>query len=152
MSRELITEYSNAVREFQGLVKATSPGDILKTPIAGEWSIGYVIHHMADGEVQFATRFMNALAEKSPKIFTFDEEVYPGSLQYEKRDVNVSLNTVAAIGSYITNLLENINSDDWNRSSIHPELGEMTITDILLKITSHYQAHIGQIKEIQKSL
>ena len=68
MSQELISQYADASREFQKIVSGISSGDLLRAPKAGEWSAGFVVHHMADAEVQFATRFMNALAEVEPSI------------------------------------------------------------------------------------
>ena len=122
------------------------------TTVDGGWSAAYVVHHMADAEVQFATRFMNALAEIKPRIVPFNEEVYPDSLYYAKRSVKISQDTCSAIGAFIISILENISEQDWGRISLHPDLGEMSISDLLAKVVSHYQAHIGQLKEIIESL
>ena len=152
MSQELISQYAEASREFQNLVGGIASGDLLRAPTAGEWSAGFVVHHMADAEVQFATRFMNALAEIKPSIVPFNEEVYPDSLNYSKRSVKISQDSCSAIGAFIISILENISEQDWGRVSLHPDLGEMSISDLLAKVVSHYQAHIGQLKEIIESL
>ena len=152
MSRELMNQYAEASRNFQRLVSGISSGDLIRAPKAGEWSAGFVVHHMADAEVQFATRFMNALAEVKPNIVPFNEEVYPDSLNYSKRSVKISQDTCSAIGAFIFSILENISEQDWGRVSLHPDLGEMSISDLLAKVVSHYQAHIGQLKEIIESL
>ena len=152
MSQELISQYVDASREFQKIISGISSGDLLRAPKAGEWSAGFVVHHMADAEVQFATRFMNALAEIKPRIVPFNEEVYPDSLYYAKRSVKISQETCSTIGAFIISLLENISKQDWDRVSLHPDLGEMSISDLLSKVVSHYQAHIGQLKEIIESL
>ena len=152
MSRELINQYAEASREFQKLVSGIASGDLLRAPKAGEWSAGFVVHHMADAEVQFATRFMNALAEAKPNIVPFNEEAYPDSLNYAKRSVKISQDTCSTIGAFIISILENISEQDWGRVSLHPDLGEMSISDLLAKVVSHYQSHIGQLKEIIESL
>ena len=148
MSRELLNQYAEASREFQKTVSGISPGDLLRSPKAGEWSAAFVVHHMADAEVQFATRFMNALAESKPAIVPFNEDVYPESLNYGMRSVKISQDTCSIIGTFIISILENISDSEWNRISIHPDLGEMKVSDLLAKVISHYQAHIGQLKEI----
>ena len=152
MSRELINQYAEASRNFQRLIRGIAPGDFLRTPKAGEWSLGFVVHHMADAEVQFATRFMNALAEAKPNIVPFNEEAYPDSLNYAKRSVKISQDTCSTIGAFIISILENISKQDWGRVSLHPDLGEMSISELLAKVISHYQSHIGQLKEIIESL
>jgi uncharacterized damage-inducible protein DinB len=152
MSNELLTEYTKSVNDFLAEVDGTAPGDLLKSPTAGEWSVGFVVHHMADSEVHFASRFLNALAEHKPNIIPFNEEVYPNNLNYSARDVSASKAVVASLSIFITSLLLGINASDWNRISIHPELGEMTLVDLLTKVISHYNAHTDQIREIKAAL
>lgn len=152
MSKALLTEYSKSVSEFLALAQGIAPGDLAKAPKAGEWSAGFVIQHMADSELHFATRFMNALSEDEPKIVPFNEEVYPERLNYAKRDSAKLLSLIANISAANLDLLSNIKDSDWDRKSIHPESGAMTITDILAKVTSHCQAHVGQLREIKESL
>jgi uncharacterized damage-inducible protein DinB len=148
MSNQLLSEYSNSVSALLSLLDSIAPGDLKKAPQTGEWSAAFVVHHMADSEVHFATRFINALAEEKPKIVPFNEEIYPQRLNYEKRDVAASKAALAANSIFVTNLLMGISDSDWNRQSQHPESGIMTITDLLKKVISHYQAHANQLKEI----
>ena len=152
MSNSLLTEYTNTVNEFVALAKSIAPGDLLKSPKSGEWSASFVIQHMADSEVHFASRFMNALTELEPKIVPFNEDVYPERLNYGKRDVVKVISFISTQSAFTADLLTNINTADWDRKSIHPEAGVMTITDILAKAISHYQAHLNQLKEVKASL
>ena len=56
MSNELLSEYTKTVNEFLAEVDGVSKGDLLKSPKADEWSVGFVIHHMADSEDRKSTR------------------------------------------------------------------------------------------------
>ena len=152
MSNELLSEYTKTVNEFLAEVDGIEPGDLLKSPKAGEWSVGFVIHHMADSEVHFTSRFLNALAEDKPKIMPFNEEVYPDKLNYAARDVAASKAVIASLSIFLTSLLMGIKPNEWNRISNHPENGEMTLIDLLTKVISHYKAHIGQIQTIKSAL
>lgn len=152
MSNALLTDYANTVKDFLALANEIAPGDLLNTPKAGEWSAAFVVHHMADAEVHFASRFLNALAENQPKIVPFNEDIYPTALNYAKRDVLASKETLKSLTAFIISLLSNIDENTWSRKSIHPENGEMTITDILVKVISHYKAHTNQLREIRESL
>ena len=71
---------------------------------------------------------------------------------YAKRSVKISQDTCSTIGAFIISILENISEQDWGRVSLHPDLGEMSISDLLAKVVSRYQSHIGQLKEIIESL
>ena len=152
MSKALIEKYLNSVTEFLTIAKSFPGPDLGKAPKQGGWSGAFVAHHMADSETFFSTRYFFALTEEKPTISTFDEEIFPSRLQYAQRNVEVSLDAVKSISSLISNVLSNIPDGDWNRISIHPDAGEMTISMILEKVSSHYQAHIGQLKEIKAGL
>jgi len=152
MSENLLIQYSTLVNDFTALSKSIAAGDLLKVPKVGEWPAAFVVHHMADSEMQFSVRFLNALTIEKPRIATFDEDVYPKLLNYEKRDVSKSLATLTALSNSTSNLLSIADQSAWNRISIHPEAGEMTVSNILEKVISHYQAHFNQLKEIAAAL
>jgi DinB superfamily len=152
MSNQLLSEYSKAVTEFLTIADSIAPGDLSRVASEGEWSAGFVIHHIADSEVHFASRYLNALSEERPKIIPFNEDVYPIRLNYEKRDVAASKAAIASLSIFVTNVLMGIPEGDWKRISIHPENGEMTVADILTKVISHYKSHINQLSEIKSSL
>ena len=152
MSENLLSQYSTLVKDFSALAKSVAAGDLLKVANAGEWPAAFVVHHMADSEMQFSVRFLNILTMDKPKIAPFDEEVYPTSLKYEKRDVLKSISAVEGISGGILNLLSLADHSSWNRIALHPEAGEMTVSNILEKVIGHYQAHFNQLKEIADAL
>ena len=82
----------------------------------GEWSAAFVIHHIADAEIQFGVRYSNALCEDNPAIVPFDEEKFPIGLQYGKRSVTNSLNALAATHELNYEILKNASAADWDKS------------------------------------
>jgi hypothetical protein len=112
----------------------------------GEWSAAFVVHHIADAEIQFGVRYANALCEENPSIIPFDEEKFPTGLQYDKRSVAVSLDSLAASHAMNYEILKNASSDDWNRISTHPERGKVTLFQIVTLAANHIEGHIAQLK------
>jgi hypothetical protein len=151
-SQELLAEFIKNGREFISVAKSISPQDMNKTPIAGEWSAAYVLHHMCDGEMHFATRYITNLAEVTPNIVPFNEDVYPDRLQYAKRDPLASLAAIEAIQLAIANILSAIPESDWSRTSMHPESGLITLTDLFAMDTRHSKSHAGQLRDISNAL
>ncbi len=43
----------------------------------GEWSAAYIVHHLSDGETNFAGRFLLTLGADNPHLVLFNEEWYP---------------------------------------------------------------------------
>jgi len=151
-SRDLLAEFIKNGNELISLAKSISAQDMNKVPIAGEWSAAYVLHHMCDGEMHFATRYITNLAEITPNIVPFNENVYPDRLQYAKRDALTSLTAIEGLQLAIANILSAIPESDWSRTSMHPEGGLMTLKDLFAMDTRHSKSHAGQLRDISNAL
>ena len=151
-SQDLLAEFIKNGKEFISIAKSIAPKDLEKAPIAGEWSAAYVLHHMCDGEMHFATRYITNLAETTPNIVPFNEDVYSDRLQYAKRDALASLAAIEGIQLAVANILAAIPESDWSRTSMHPESGLLTLKDLFAMDTRHSKSHAGQLQEILKAL
>jgi len=151
-SKSALAEFIDNGREFLALAKSISTSDLHKNPIAGEWSAAYVLHHMCDGELHFATRYLNNLAEDTPKIFPFNEDIYPDRLNYAKRDALASLAAIEGIQLATANILSVIPENDWSRASMHEERGLLTLLQIVETASGHSKSHAGQLQGIIAAL
>ena len=151
-SRDLLAEFIKHGKEFTSLAKSIATSDLTKEPIAGEWSAAFVLHHMCDGELHFATRYLNNLAEESPKIFPFNEDIYPSRLNYAKRDAQASLAAIEGVQIATANILSTIPEIDWSRTSVHEERGLMTLADLVELASGHNKSHAGQLQGIIDAL
>ena len=151
-SQDLLAEFIKNGKEFISIAKTISPQDLEKTPLAGEWSAAYVLHHMCDGEMHFATRYITNLAEITPNIVPFNENVYPNRLQYAKRDALTSLAAIEGIQLAVANILGTIPESEWSRTSMHPEGGLMTLADLFAMDTRHSKSHAAQLRDISNAL
>jgi len=151
-SRDLLAEFIKNGKEFTSLAKSIATNDLTKEPIAGEWSAAFVLHHMCDGELHFATRYLNNLAEESPKIFPFNEDIYPSRLNYAKRDAQASLAAIEGVQIATANILSAIPEIDWSRTSVHEERGLITLTDLVELASGHNKSHAGQLQGIIDAL
>lgn len=151
-SYDLLAEFIKHGKEFTSLAKSIATNDLTKEPIPGEWSAAFVLHHMCDGELHFATRYLNNLAEVSPKIFPFNEDIYPDRLNYAKRDALASLAAIEGIQIATANILSAIPEIDWARTSVHEERGLMTLADLVTLATGHNKSHSGQLQGLLDAL
>jgi len=113
----------------------------------GEWSAAFVIHHIADAEIQFGVRYANALCEDNPTIIPFDEEKFPTGLQYDKRSVAISLQSLAGSHALNYEILKNASDADWMRISTHPQRGAVTLLQLVTLSANHIEGHIDQLKK-----
>jgi hypothetical protein len=143
--KQILEKYhSSAISFVEEGTKISAEG--LKKSKDGEWSAAFVIHHIADAEIQFGVRYANALCEDNPTIFPFDEEKFPTGLQYDNRSVAVSLQSLAASHAMNYEILKNASEADWNRISTHPQRGAVTLLQLVTLSANHIAGHIDQLK------
>ena len=142
---QLLEKYHSSAITFVEEGKKISAEKLINSK-DGEWSGAFVIHHIADAEIQFCVRYANALCEENPTIVPFDEEKFPTGLQYSKRSVTVSLESLAASHEMNYEILKNATDADWSRISTHPQRGEVTLLQIVTLAANHIDGHIAQLK------
>ena len=52
----LLVRYRDGAAEFEAAVADVAPAELDAHPIAGEWSVREIAHHLADGELNSAIR------------------------------------------------------------------------------------------------
>jgi hypothetical protein len=144
-NQQLLEKYHSSAISFVEEGKRIS-ADALNQSKDGEWSAAFVIHHIADAEIQFGVRYANALCEDNPTIVPFDEEKFPTGLQYDKRSVAISLQSMAASHAMNYEILKNASDADWGRISTHPQRGPVTLLQLVTLSANHIESHIAQLK------
>lgn len=144
-TQELLDTYHGNVQAFIAAAKAITSESMNVSSTPDQWSPAFVIHHMADAELQFGVRFANALAEDNPAIVPFDEEKFPIGLKYAQRNPQISLLAFEAAHELNYEILKNASADDWNRTSVHPEKGQVHLTSLVKLCGGHIGAHIEQL-------
>ena len=143
---EILAKYHSSAISFVEEGKKISAEKLTRAK-DGEWSAAFVIHHIADAEIQFGVRYANALCEDNPTIVPFDEEKFPIGLQYDKRSVTNSLNALAATHELNYEILKNASAADWDRISTHPQRGAVTLLQVVTLGANHIESHIEQLKK-----
>jgi DinB superfamily len=134
------TEFLDALALIPDRARNTAP--------AGEWSAAYIVHHIADGEIHFAGRYLLALGSDNPTMFFFDEERYPEMLGYEKRSINKSLAAIVGIRATILETLSFIEDQHWARTMVREDGVTVTLEDLVIQADGHISGHIEQLKAL----
>ena len=145
---ELLAAYKKNGKEFAEVASSISAADLNKPMPGGEWPPAYVIHHMVDAELHFATRYLHILAADKPTIINFNEEAYPDRTHYSLRSAADSIALYKSIHSVIENILENASESDWDRKGIHFELGEILLKQFFAKAVGHNAEHAQQLRDL----
>jgi hypothetical protein len=146
-SQNRLDRFTAHGKEFQEVL-STIPEAHRYTMVDGGWSAAYVVHHVADGELHFASRYLHAIGDISPSIQPFDEEAYPERVNYAKRQVKTSLAAIVGIRAMVSEVFTNATDADWDKLSNHPELGPITLSELFEKADSHLVGHTQQLRDI----
>jgi hypothetical protein len=145
---ELLAAYKKSGQEFAEIA-ATIPADQMNKPMpGGEWPPAFVIHHMADAELHFATRYLHILTTDKPTIINFNEEAYADRTHYAKRSAAESLALCISIHNVVLSILGNASETDWERTGVHFELGEIPMKQFFAKAVGHNAEHAQQLRDL----
>ena len=138
------TDFLDALALIPGNKRAITPQN--------EWSAAYVVHHVADGELHFAARYLHTLGSDNPTMVFFEEERYPEALFYAKRSVAKSLASIVGIRGMVLEALNEVADQDWNRITTATNGEVFTLAQLVEKANVHLRAHTDQLRTLATSI
>lgn len=145
-NRDALEAIAATPRELQSLVDALGPERVEQPPASGKWSAREVLCHLADGEIVFAFRLRQTLAEDHHVVQPFDQDKWAS--QYRSHDVHAALAVFSAVRQWNLALIRNASPQALSKKVTHPERGEMTFQTIVETMAGHDLGHIRQIERI----
>ena len=149
---DLLQRYTQAGIDFSDLAWSIDEDQYNTVTDADSWPAAFVIHHMADADIHFASRYLHIIEGAKPTFQMFDEDIYPDRLDYAGRSAVSSLATFEGIHEGIEDILANLPDEAWERTGIHPERGELTLLQVLEGACGHLEAHVAQLSDIAQAL
>ena len=136
--RELIEKIRNLPAQLRARVSGLTDAQLTTHFQADEWTVAQNVHHLADSHMNSFIRIRLILTEERPTLKPYDQDLWAGLADAGTTALEESL-------SILDGLFESLDEADWQRSGLHPENGEVTITDMLRFYAAHGQGHIDQI-------
>ena len=127
---------------------AMIPGNKRDIAPESEWPAAYVVHHVADGELHFAARYLHTLGSDNPTMVFFEEERYPDALFYAKRSVAKSLASIVGIRGMVLEALSEVAHEDWSRITTATNGEIFTLKQLVEKADGHLLAHTEQLRAL----
>lgn len=117
----------------------------------GGWTVRQLVHHMADSHMNAYIRFKLGLTEDNPTIKPYEEKLWAEMIDTKVVPINISITILHAVHRRWQVILENISTEQWNRTVFHPEhKKEMTLWFLLGLYawhSKHHTAHITRLRE-----
>jgi hypothetical protein len=115
-------------------------------PAPEEWCLLEVVGHLIETEERgFAGRIRTILAEERPQFRTWDPSIVARERQDERRDPDELLAEFIRRRTSGVTLVEALTTADLKRGGDHPEVGFLTVNDLLHEWIHHDANHLRQM-------
>ncbi len=122
----------------------------LDTPYRPEgWTIRQVVHHLPDSHLNSYVRFKLGATEDQPRITTYEEAVWAEEAD-TRGPVDVSLRLLQALHERWVLWLRAQDPEVWSRGILHPEMGSMTLDQLLQVYCWHSRHHLAHIDGLKR--
>ena len=117
-----------------------------------EWSPLEIICHLRDVESEVnLPRLQQATKEENPFIAGRDTDPWTESRNYRQQDIHQVLADFSATRIELVNRLENLSTEDWQRSVRHAIFGPTTVLELVQFMTDHDRLHIQQFIQAKEN-
>lgn len=142
----LIDRYAAGYEAVVDALAGATDVELDARPADGGWTAREVVHHLADSESRSMLRLRQVLAEDSPDIQAYDQDLWATRLPYDDR-IDVPLAVVAAVRGLSLATLQRLSPADWRRAGRHPEHAEPYSVERWLEVyAEHPHEHAAQIR------
>jgi hypothetical protein len=115
------------------------------------WTIRQIVHHLADSHVNSYIRFKWTLTEERPTIKAYNEGRWADLEDSRKGDVSAPLFMLEGLHARWVQLLDSLSEEQFARSFIHPETGDVvTLNAALCYYAWHGRHHTAQIQWLRE--
>jgi uncharacterized damage-inducible protein DinB len=122
----------------------------LDTPYReGGWTVRQLVHHVPDSHLNAYTRFRLALTEIEPTIKPYDQEAWAELSDAKTAPIEPSLTLLEALHQRWVALLESLADADFKRRFRHPEIGTVTLGEVLGMYAWHGPHHVAHVTELR---
>jgi len=115
------------------------------------WNIRQLVHHLADSHMSAFMRFKWALTEDEPTIKAYNEKRFAELADSQFTPVTISLQLLKALHAKWVILLENMSTEDFEKTFTHPESGyRYSLKQSLVNYSWHGKHHLEHIRTLKK--
>jgi uncharacterized damage-inducible protein DinB len=125
--------------------------DQLATPYRPDgWTVRQLVHHVADSHMNAYLRHKLIATQDHPTIVTYDQDRWALLGDVEAVPIEVSLQMLDAVHQRWAAFLESLDSEEFDRTAYHPEIGEVKLSDMLALYAWHGPHHVRHITALRE--
>ena len=122
-------------------------------PFVGEWCPNEVVGRLLEAEKRgFAGRVRSMLAEENPTLQTWVPPAVAAARHDDARDSSELVAEFEVLRDASLVLVRSLGPAALARSGRHPQVGEVTVRDIIHEWVHHDRRHLSQLTELTRRL
>jgi hypothetical protein len=131
---------------IQAEVAALNENQLRWQPAEGEWCVLEVIGHLTEAEQRgFGGRIRTFLEQDNPTCVTWDQDAVARDRRDHERDPRTVLDEFTAVRCESIEMVKALRPHQLNRYGEHPQVGRLTVRDLLHEWVHHDRNHVKQI-------
>jgi hypothetical protein len=145
-NRDAVAVIESTPARLRDLAGAIGTARLTAPRAPGKWSPRDILCHLADGEIVFAFRLRQTLAEDNPVVQPYDQDRWASP--YAKQSADEALATFTALRAWNLALVRSLPPGARERKMRHPEHGVITFQTVLETMAGHDLNHVAQFEEL----
>ncbi len=143
--RAIVSAFEHAYDALSEKANALSPDALSFVPSIPEaWSINDHLVHLLDADCNLVMRLRGAVAEPGKHVPAWNQEAWHKMNNYGASDGLFCLDLAVSLRKFLADSLRSL--DDQTREAafiVHPERGNLSLTDVLAIYTGHAATHLN---------
>ncbi|MFN8492116.1 MAG: putative metal-dependent hydrolase [Caldilineaceae bacterium] len=141
----LIAKIASLPEQLTALVRDLSAEQLTTHYLPNEWSVAQNVHHLADSHINSFIRLKLILTENRPPLKPYEQDAWAVRADADNAAIQSSLALLQGLHRRWVTLFESLQESEWSRTGLHPEIGEVSVEDLLRIYAGHGEAHLDQI-------
>jgi hypothetical protein len=119
-----------------------------RSPADDEWSCVELVSHMTEMERRYVDRLERMVRLDDPRIDAFDGDSIEPKTPLGETTAFDLMDDFSVLRRQAIYLLWSLEEGDWERTGVHPYLGQLTITQVAREMNEHDLAHLWQLRRL----
>lgn len=128
------------------LVADQSDESLRKAGPGGSLGAVEVLSYLRDFEELFLSRLMIMIEEDNPRLEWVEDSLWPIERDYVHRNPLTMLHEFVELRAQSVRILLDLPIADWERSGLHPSLGQVTIRRYVERVVARDQEYLDQLR------
>jgi len=148
----LINQIAEAPRKLREAVRGLSDQQLDVPYREGGWTCRQQVHHLPDSHMNAYTRFKLAMTEENPTIKPYEEHLWAELADGKLSPIEPSLVLLESLHTRWVLFLRSMKSEQFARTLIHPQNGQMNLDRMLQLYAWHGRHHVAHITALRERM